>query len=293
VETARGCGGGKVIELRDPQPTPGKGRNAGIRNASHGLIQFLDADTVLNPAWFRIALPLMRGDVGAVAGQLKERCPDRNLYNVIVNMEWGISAGRKGHVFREGPAQIFGGIVLMRKDALERVSGYDPSLVAGEDPDLSYRIRREGWTIYRTTSEMVTHDINLSPMGQYMKRAVRSGHAYAEIGLRYRRESEKFFLRQLLRIVTGAIAPVSVLVLGIALKRSVCGLALASALAFRSMRKVPDFMPGRGLGIALMYCLHLSLVVYPQFFGVIRYLWGLVSGRPLRNRGYARGEEAS
>ena len=288
VETARGFNDVRVIELKDPHPTPGKGRNAGIAAAGHEIIQFLDADTVLNPSWLRTAGPfLLKEGVAAVAGQIREKFPHKNLFHTIADMEWGISAGKDGHVFAEGHTKTFGGIVLIRKEAVIAAGCYDTKLVAGEDPDLSYRVRKQGWTIYRIPVNMVMHDINMSTFAQYLKRASRSGHAYAEIGLRYCREQEKYFLQQLLRICLGTLVPAGIVLAGMVLRRALAFMIAAAALIFRPLRKVRDFMAGsRSFFIALVYCVHLSLVVFPQFTGVLRYLYGRMTGRALQNKGY-------
>ncbi len=287
IEIAKKFRSIRTIELMDPHPTPGKGRNAGIAQASHAIVQFLDADTVLHPGWLRTALPYLDGAVAAVAGRIQEKYPGKNIYHTIGNMEWGISAGKQGHLFTEGPSRTFGGIVLARKDAILSAGGYDESLVAGEDPDLSYRVRRQGQTIYRITADMVVHDLNMNSFRHYCRRAYRSGHAYAEIGLRYRKEKEKFFLRQLLRICLGATVPFALICSGVLLKRSCFAVLIAAALACRPFRKINDFAaPPLGIRVAFLYCAHLSFVVYPQFFGVLRYLATCITGRALQNKGF-------
>lgn len=288
IEIAKGFHGVRIIELKDPHPTPGKGRNAGIAAARHDIIQFLDADTILHPGWLRTACPYLNGAVAAVAGRIQEKYPRKNIFHIIGNMEWGISSGKKGHEFSQGPAKTFGGIVLARKDAIDGTGGYDEGLVAGEDPDLSYRVRKNGWTVYRITAEMVMHDLNMNTFRHYCKRAFRSGHAYAEVGLRYRREKEKFFLSQLIRICIGATLPAAMILLGILCRRTATGLFLATALSCRPFRKIRHFIsPSQGISIAALYCGHLSFAVYPQFFGVLRYLATCITGIPLRNKGYA------
>lgn len=277
----------RIIELQDPHPTPGKGRNAGIARANHDIVQLLDADTILHPGWLRTSLPYLKNDVAAVAGRIQEKHPRKNLYHVIGNMEWGISAGKGGHIFAEGPSATFGGIVLARKDAIMGVNGYDESLIAGEDPDVSYRIRRQGGTIYRITADMVVHDLNMNSFRHYCRRAFRSGHAYAEIGLRYRKEKEKFFLRQLLRICLGALVPAAVIFFGFLVKRWAFALFLAAAIAMRTFRKINHFTAHPlGMQAAILYCAHLSFVVYPQFFGVMRYFATCITAKPLQNKGY-------
>ncbi len=293
VEIAKSYGRVQIIELQDPHPTPGKGRNAGMAAAGFPVIQFLDADTLLEPGWFRAALPHLRGNTAAVAGRVRERYPGKNVYHLIGNMEWGISAGRNGHLFTEGPAGVFGGMVLVRKDAIEQSGGYDGSLVAGEDPDLSYRLRRQGWVIYRTTADMAVHDLNMTTFRQYARRAFRSGHAYAQVGLRYGRERERFFLRPLLRICMSALAPAAVLTLGAALKRYRAAAVVAGLLAGRPFLRIYRFMDSpRDLPAAALYCAHLAFAVYPQFLGVLRYLLTTVTGAPLQNRGYQAGGNA-
>lgn len=287
VEVARRYKKVKVIELKDPHPTPGKGRNAGLGAARHGIIQFLDADTTVHPQWLQTALPYLHDTVAAVTGRIIERHPEKNIFHIIGNMEWSISAGSRGHEFLEGPCAVFGGIVLAFKDAIIQAGAYDESLVAGEDPDISYRVRKNGWTIYRIPSDMVDHDLNMNTFGQYWKRAFRSGHAYAEIGLRYRKEKEKFFMRQLIRICLGATVPAILFVLSILLRRMSLGAVLSLMIACRPFSKIFKFRASIGsLKKAALYCAHLSFVVYPQFIGVLRYLMTSVTGIPLTNKGY-------
>ncbi len=278
----------KIIELRDPHPTAGKGRNAGYRAACHNLIQFLDADTIMEPIWLKTAVQYMRDKTGAVIGRVIEKYPEKNRYHLINNIEWNISAGKDGYRCSEGPCMTFGGIVLMRKEALKKVNGYDESLVAGEDPDLSYRIRQEGWVIYRINMDMVHHDINMNTFRQYFKRAFRSGHAYAEIALRYITRKEKYFARQFFRIVLCASLPVLIFLTGLIINRGLTGLIIALLLIFRPLIKIMLLKNEYNLNMsrAILYGLHLSFAVYPQFLGVLRYMFSRVFGFRLQNRGY-------
>lgn len=277
----------KIIELNDPNPTPGKGRNAGYKAARHNLIQFLDADTTIEPGWLKIAVSYITEKNGAVAGRIIEKYPTKNRYHLIGNIEWNISTGKDGYKFSNGPCKTFGGIVLIRKEVLERVNGYDESLIAGEDPDLSYRVRLAGWIIYQINTEMVNHDLNMNSFKQYLKRAFRSGHAYAEIGLRYIKYKEKYFARQLFRILAAFILPLAIIIFGVIQNRSMTGIFLALLLIFRPLIKVLVFKNKYKLNLshAFLYGLHLSLIVYPQFMGVLRYLFSCFFGFRLENKG--------
>jgi len=281
VELARTFDSVRVIELKDPSPTPGRGRNAGYRAAGTTLIQFMDADTALCPRWFHEALPFLKENVAAVCGRRLERYPDKNFYHTIGGIEWR---------YEQGPCRYFGGEALIRRDILERCGGYDDHLIAGEDPDLSYRIRQKGWLIFRVDTDMTIHDLNMSRFRQYLKRAFRTGHAYAEIGLRYVGHREKLWIRELLRICVGVLFPPAMLALGAAGGHFYWSLLPAGLLFFRPFRKTFYFEREFGLSRkeALLYALHLSFVIIPQFAGVLRYFYTLVSRVPLRNRGYAR-----
>ena len=68
----------------------------------------------------------------------------------------------------------------MRVDALEAVGGYRDDLIAGEDPELCVRLRGAGWRIWRLDSQMTLHDAAMTRFGQWWRRTLRSGYAFAQ-----------------------------------------------------------------------------------------------------------------
>jgi glycosyltransferase involved in cell wall biosynthesis len=279
VEFAKSYKGTEVIELKDPSPTPGKGRNAGIRASTAPFIQFLDADTLLEPNWLVKALPYIKDKTAAVCGKREELYPEKNNYHIIGSIEW---------VYEEGFCRYFGGDVLIRREALEN-NFFDENLVAGEDPDLSYRVREKGWLIYRLTDKMTTHDLNMNTFKQYFKRAHRSGHAYAEIGLRFMNKPEKMWLSELIRVCANAILPFVFILAGVLSTNNYqLTTILALLIIFRPFFRLGKFKKHFKIDTktSLLYALHLSFVVYPQFLGVLRYFYTLISGNPLKNKGY-------
>jgi GT2 family glycosyltransferase len=278
---ARAIDGVTVIALNDRYPTPGRGRNAGWKFLSTPLIQFMDADTELDPNWFKDAHRLLNEPVVAVCGHRREKHPAKNNYHRLVNMEWH---------YEIGPCRYFGGEVLITRAVLEETGGFDDALIAGEDPELSYRIRQSGWQILRIDAQMASHDINMSSFRQYLKRAFRSGYAYAEIALRYMRNPEKLWLRELARIVVKALVPVGFLVLGVLAGKMLLGLLLGLLIFVK-----PFFGLGRlkrtyrqTWKMCILYAGHSALVVYPQFFGITRYFWGIFTRKPIKNKGLDR-----
>ena len=276
----------RVVELNHPFPSPGRGRNAGFKACTKPLIQLVDSDSYIQPGWFKKAVTYFKDDIGAVWGQLFERYPDKNWYHKVANFDWGVVSGEKGWANSEGYMTIFGGNVLIKREALEATNGFDESLIAGEDPDLSYRVRQKGWKIYRIGQAMASHDINMNQFKIYSKRAFRSGYAYAQIGMRYRKEKEKLFYQRIFRILVSGILPAAVFFLGVLIGYPFISFALALLLALRPVRKLGEFKKTYNMSTteALIYGLHLSYVIYPQLFGLLRYFWGQLIKNPLQNK---------
>ena len=67
---------------------------------------------------------------------------------------------------------------MMRVSAVDAVGGYNPTMIAGEDPEICLRIARIGMGIYRLDAEMTIHDAAITRFGQWWKRQVRCGYAY-------------------------------------------------------------------------------------------------------------------
>jgi GT2 family glycosyltransferase len=269
-----------VLELNDRHPTPGRGRNAGWKHLATPLIQFMDADTVIDRHWFERAYAALDDSTAAVCGHRREKYPQKNVYHRFTEMEWH---------YETGPCRYFGGEVLIRRSVLEATGGFDENLVAGEDPELSYRIRGYGRQILRIDAPMSVHDINMTTFRQYLKRAYRSGYAYAEIGLRFIRNPEKLWLKESIRILAKALLPIGLLLAGALTGNIGWGLLLGALILLRPLIHIGRMKQEsqQPWGYVLLYAGHTALVVYPQFWGMVRYFWGRATGRPLRNKGLA------
>lgn len=175
---AAGALGAEVIALDMDQPfTAARARNAGIEALRHGdvpqYIQFLDGDCELQGGWLQVAHEFLRQTPKAAAacGRRRERFPEASIYNRHCDREWDTPVGK---------ARSCGGDVMIRMSALDEVGGYDPSLIAGEEPEMCVRLRAKGWEIWRLDAEMTLHDAALTKFSQFWKRARRGGHAWAE-----------------------------------------------------------------------------------------------------------------
>lgn len=167
-----------VIELDTSAGfTAARARNSGFRRLKElapqlQLVQFVDGDCELAEGWLEAAIALLQqqADAAAVFGRRRERHPERSIYNRICDAEWNVPLGK---------ARTCGGDVMMRFVALDQVGGYRDDFIAGEEPELCVRLRAAGWTIWRIDSEMTLHDAAMTRFGQWWRRNVRSGYAFA------------------------------------------------------------------------------------------------------------------
>jgi GT2 family glycosyltransferase len=178
VDAARSAGA-DVVALDMTVPfTAARARNEGFERMridypQARYVQFLDGDCEVAPAWLDSAIGFLdtHPDVAAVCGRRRERFPENTVYNMLCDIEWDTPIGE---------AKACGGDVLMRVDAFMDVHGFRPDLIAGEEPELCVRLRASGWKIWRLDQEMTLHDAAITHIGQWWKRTMRSGYAYAE-----------------------------------------------------------------------------------------------------------------
>lgn len=170
-----------VVELDMAIPfTAARARNAGFErllatSPDLRFALFVDGDCEIVADWLGAAIDVLhtRADVGAVCGFRRERHPEQSVWNTVCDVEWRHS----------GPGEVreFGGDALIRASVLRSVGGYDPNVIAGEDPELSLRVRRAGWKIVRLPATSTWHDAAMTSPRQWWTRAKRCGHAFAQV----------------------------------------------------------------------------------------------------------------
>jgi len=187
--------GARVVELDMSVPfSAARARNVGFARLREttpelDLVHFVDGDCEMSADWLRAAESAIRGDatVAVVCGRLRERHPQASIYNRLCDLEWDAPRGF---------VSSSGGIALMRAQAFADVGGFNPALIGGEEPDLCLRLRQRGHRILRISDEMGLHDANMTRFGQWWRRSMRGGYAYAEGYLLHRHESEAYFGKQ-------------------------------------------------------------------------------------------------
>lgn len=175
-----------------------KGRNAGYARLIEiapdtEYIFFIDGDCELIDEWLQAGKEFleMHTNYALTCGRLRERYPERTIYNQLCDIEWN------GEV---GDIDACGGIFMIRAKAFSGIGGMNSSIIAGEEPEMCYRLRHEKWKISRIQQDMAWHDADITSFGQWWKRVVRSGHSYAHGLALHGKESERFCLRDSVRI---------------------------------------------------------------------------------------------
>ena len=167
---------------------------------------------------------------------------------------------------------------MVRVDAFEQVGGYDGTVIAGEEPEMCVRLRHAGWTVRRIDGEMTLHDAAITRFGQWWRRTVRGGHAYAQANAMHGGPPERFRERELRRIQRWAVGPIAatgVLVLALAVVAPRwCWLGLTPLLLYPLLAaKTAKWRLGRGdsLRDAAVYGAFVTLGKFPEYAGVKKF----------------------
>lgn len=269
--------GALVVDLDLSRPfTAARARNAGLARlraaAPVAFVMFFDGDCEACPGWLDAGLAALEGDpqLGAVCGRLRERHPEASIYNALCDLEWDAPPG---------PTHAVGGNAMYRVEALTRAGGFNQSLIAGEEPELCLRLRRLGYTLQRLPVDMAWHDAAIYRFGQWWRRAVRSGYAYAEGAHLHGASPERFRLREVRRIVFWGIL-VPFFAFGAAGPSMGLSLILGGLYPLSALRLYARSRgEGRTRRQALLRAAFLTLGKLPEAQGVLRYHLGRLRGR--------------
>jgi len=269
VEMARQTGA-EVIELDISVPfTAARARNSGLRRLLEirpdvSQVQFLDGDCALDADWITTAEAVLQGapDLAVVCGRRRECFPEASLWNRMIDEEWDSPIGE---------AQACGGDSLIRIAALDDVGGFREDLIAGEEPEMCFRMREKGWRIQRIDAEMTLHDANMLQMSQWWQRARRAGHTWAEGAALHGSGPERYRIGELQRtLIWGAAIPLVALLGGL----------FVSPWLFLTLGLWPlQMLRLMVRGQAWEQAVFLTLAKLPEAQGVFGYWLGRFTGR--------------
>jgi GT2 family glycosyltransferase len=275
-QTAARTAGAIVVDLDLARPfTAARARHEGVEALiAHApevrYVQFVDGDCAIASGWITTAQHFLDSapDYAVACGRRRERHPEASPYNRMADIEWDTPVG---------DAAACGGDSLVRLSAYDQVGGFNPTLVAGEEPELCSRLMMAGWRIRRLDAEMTVHDAAMTRLSQYWRRAIRSGFGYAQAWRTTRRRPRPLYARELLRAVVWTLLPVlAALVAGLAVHPALLLLAplvYAAQVARMALRFGPDAC------LAWQRAALLTLGKFAEIWGVLRYVRRAASGQ--------------
>ena len=266
-----------AIELDLSQPfTAGRARNEGFfyltaKYPQLELVQFVDGDCEIADGWLKTARETLEtsSDIAIVCGRRRERYPNKYIYNRLCDLEWNTPVGE---------TKACGGDFMVKVSAFSWVRGFNPSLIAGEEPELCIRLRQQGWKILRVNADMTLHDAQMSNIKQWWQRALRGGYAYAEGSWLYGKTPERHWVKESRSIwFWGLVLPLLAIALLLPTNgMSLLLLTLYLVVIYRIYSGLNRKLTRKN---ALLYAIHCVMSKFPQTQGQIRFHWQRLQGK--------------
>lgn len=263
-----------VLELDMSIPfSAGRARNEGYRFLLRkfpniDFLQFVDGDCEICEGWIEKAQThlLNQPELAAVCGRRKERYPDKTIYNYLCDIEWNTPIGI---------TNATGGDFLCRKDALIQADGFNPQVIAGEEPELCFRLREQGWQIERLDLDMTLHDADMTTLSQLIKRFERSGHAFAQGFYMHGNSPERYNLKEVVRILFWSTAlPIFILFTAIIIGPT--GFVLLLIYPLKILQIYLTQLPKESTKVRLAFSASMIFGKFAQAKGIVSFLWKLI-----------------
>lgn len=260
--------GAVVVSLpADGQLSAARGRNAGYaelkkRFPQCDFVQFVDGDCIVQPGWIDSALSFLleHPEVAVVCGRRFEADPEASIYNALCDREWNTPVGE---------ATECGGDALMRMEAFDQVGGYRPNLRAGEEPEMTARMRAAGWKIWRIDAPMTEHDAKILTFRQWWQRTQRGGYGYAQAWEATKELPQRLYARNLRSAFVWAFGiPIAMIAIALAARAPLFLLAIPILYGLQFIRIGSKAAPGRLRWVSAGLLL---LAKFPEAIGASRY----------------------
>ena len=259
--------GARVVELDLSRPfTAARARNEGygaLKETGKPLdyVQFVDGDCAIVEGWIGAAAAALTANpaLGIVTGWRSEIHPETSVFNAMCDFEWHRPAGE---------ILACGGDMMVRVAAFDAVGGFDDTVIAAEDDEFCTRIRKAGWKIERLPVDMTRHDAAMTRTSQWWRRAVRTGHGFAQVGDLH----PEYFTRERRRVwFYGGVLPVVALV-GLMISPWI-PVAVIAVYGLSYLRTAQGLTKaGLDKRQALRQAVFLTLSKFPNILGMLTYM---------------------
>jgi glycosyltransferase involved in cell wall biosynthesis len=160
-------------------------RNYGVHKAKGSLIVFLDSDCVVAQEWLTFGVcKLINSPSSVIGGQylLRDDPSWLEKYWILTSSNPTVTQNF-----------LVGGCIFITKDIFQNVGGFDEYLNAGEDSDLTVRLRKENFNVEIDPSLSVIHLGNPSSVRPFLTRQLWHSSDYIN-GLPHTLRDKTFLL---------------------------------------------------------------------------------------------------
>ena len=174
--------------LRESKNGPAAARNRGVEAGTGELVAFLDGHCMTNPSWVSSMVSRFSDStVGGCQAHLENRAVDPRVAAYIeatgmndnaVVLEETVRAARTIYPW------ILSGNCMYRRSVVEYAGGFDESLPACEDVDLSWRAVLRGYLLEYAGGASVVH-WNADEWDSFVRKSWQQGRGAAALASRY------------------------------------------------------------------------------------------------------------
>jgi glycosyltransferase involved in cell wall biosynthesis len=149
----------RITVVANPSGQIASAMNAAVKTARHEIITRIDAHSMLPDGYLRTAVrALIETGAADVGGWMAAEgvTPFQQAVAWAMTSPFGMGAAANHTGGEPGPADtVYLGVY--RREVIERVGGYDETMLVAEDWELNYRIRAAGGLIWFTPDLKVTY----------------------------------------------------------------------------------------------------------------------------------------
>ena len=186
----RAAAGAATVLRNERSLGPAAARERGWRASSSPFVAFVDAevDAPSGSDWLSTLLPVFEdGAVGAVAPRVRPAAGTApEVLAAYEQVRSSLDLGPRAAPVRPGSRVPYvpTTALVVRRDALESVGGFDTDLRVGEDVDLVWRLVAGGWRVRYEPTVEVTHP-SRPTVGAWIRQRVAYGTSAAALARRH------------------------------------------------------------------------------------------------------------
>ena len=176
----------RITVVPNPSGQIASAMNAAVKTARHEILTRIDAHSMLPGGYLRTAVrTLMETGAADVGGWMAAEgvTPFQSAVAWAMTSPFGMGSAANHTGGDAGPADtVYLGVY--RREAIEKVGGYDETMLIAEDWELNYRIRAAGGLIWFTPDLKVTYRPRAT-LGTLAKQQFRYGRWRRVVARRY------------------------------------------------------------------------------------------------------------